>query len=320
MKNENKIYKMTLVTIAVIVFLEGYIYRAEVLNLFYPEHTVKVSVPNTGDKNTMIKNDTEMNSGNAASKGSSDSVKSGIIDSGNTNNVSGNDTANTNPGNVDVNTDANPQNVPAIVPKPSDSAVPLNKLIENVPFTSQAPLGDWKDPKEQHGCEEASLIMSAYWIKGQDLSLQIALNEIVALSDFESKIHGNSYDTSIADTMKLFQDYYGYKNVSVKYNISVQDIKNEIAKGNLVITPMNGIKLNNPHYTAPGPLLHQLVVIGYDDTKQEFVTNDPGTRYGKSYKYKYDVFISAVRDYKTGVDLPVTTDVKAMMVVEKKQG
>lgn len=199
-----------------------------------------------------------------------------------------------------------------------NKALPRTELILGVPFASQAPFGDWADPRQQHGCEEASLLMAHYWILGKPLPTQTALEEIFAMSEFEDKNYGGAYDLSIADTLKFWREYFGYKKSFVKYNISMEDIKKEIAKGNPTITPMDGTKLNNPHYTAPGPERHELVVIGYDDNKQEFITHDPGTRYGENYHYNYDIFMNAIRDYKTGFDEPVDIIMKAMLVIEKE--
>lgn len=199
-----------------------------------------------------------------------------------------------------------------LAPEP---VLPQSKIIGNVPFTSQAPFGDWADPKQQHGCEEASLVMAHYFLTGEKLTPEIALQEITAMSDFEMEHYGHFHDTSVADTLKIFKEYYGHENAFVKYDITLEDIKTEIAKGNLVIVPTNGVKLKNPNYTAPGPLLHELVITGYDDNAQEFITNDPGTRKGKSYRYDYTVFMNAIRDYKTGFDEPIEEERKAMIVV-----
>jgi hypothetical protein len=193
-------------------------------------------------------------------------------------------------------------------------------LIEGVPFTSQAPFGNWSDPKEQHGCEEASLIMAAYWIKGKELTPETALKEISVMSDFEQEKYGNYYDTSAADTLQLFKDYYDYTKADARYGVGLEEMKIELAKGNILVAPMDGRRLKNPHYTAPGPERHQLVVIGYDDAAKEFVTNDPGTKFGKAYRYDYDVFMEAMRDYPTGFEIPISGAVKAMIVIAKDQG
>ena len=78
---------------------------------------------------------------------------------------------------------------------------------------------------------------------------------------------------------------------------------------------MNGQKLGNPFFTAPGPERHMLVVIGYDPEKLEFITNDPGTRQGEAYRYPVNVLWLAIRDYPTGDHEPITEVVKKMIVI-----
>jgi len=200
---------------------------------------------------------------------------------------------------------------------PEDANISEASTIKGVPFSSQSPFGDWEDPRQQHGCEEASLLMAHYWILGEGLSKDKALSEIVAMSEFEDENFGGAYDLSISDTLKLWNEYFDHKNAFTKYDITLEDIKKEIAGGNLVIVPIDGVKLGNPHYTAPGPEFHEMVVIGYDDEVGEFITHDPGTRFGANYRYDYNVFMNSIRDYKTGFNEPVDEVVRAMLVIER---
>src|SRR3989338_699022 len=201
--------------------------------------------------------------------------------------------------------------------EPSD-APPENLtyvFIENVPFTSQAPFGDWKDPRQQDGCEEASVLMAMRWVKGESLTKEQALEEILAMSKFEEDKYGDYHDTSSEDTVKrLFNDYYSYDKVKTVFDIKIEDIKKELAAGHLVIVPADGQKLGNPNFTGAGPERHKLVIRGYDDKKSQFITNDPGTRKGEKYRYDYDVLINAVRDYLTGYKVPIVGERKAMIV------
>lgn len=204
-----------------------------------------------------------------------------------------------------------------VVPAKILEDTPVSIAALPVPFTSQAPSAKWSDDTFQNGCEEASLIMVAYWISGKSLTKEIAEKEIVALSTYERKSLGHAVDTSAADTAKLFYEQYGTGEADVRYDISVADIREALAEGAAVIVPTNGQKLGNPNFKHPGPLTHMLVVIGYDATKQEFITNDPGTRLGKGYRYDEKVLLGAIRDYPTGKHLPITTDRTAMIVVWK---
>src|SRR3989344_252942 len=193
-------------------------------------------------------------------------------------------------------------------PAPSSTTTPKPYVLLDVPFTSQAPSGQWSDLRFQDGCEEASLIMAMRWIRHSPITAEDAESEIIAMSSFEERTYGPEiYDRSAKDTAQLMRDYYKYKNVSVKNDVLVKDIVSELAQGNLVIVPVDGQKLKNPYYTAPGPVMHMLVVIGYDTAKRQLITNDPGTRHGKQYRYDMALFESAMRDYPTGFHEPITS-------------
>lgn len=188
----------------------------------------------------------------------------------------------------------------------------------NVPFSSQAPFANWSDQRFEDGCEEASVIMAMAWVNSETITPQYVNEEIISISDYEVKNYGEYNDTSAEDTAaRIFKGYFSYGKVSVRNGIGGNDIKSELAKGNLVIVPMNGQKLNNPYYNPPGPIEHMLVVVGYDATTKEFITNDPGTRHGEGYRYAEDIFEKALQDYPTGNHLPIT-EIKAAMIVVAK--
>jgi len=191
-----------------------------------------------------------------------------------------------------------------------------NNILLDVPFTSQAPFGNWRDAKEQNGCEETSALMAVYWARQKKLTPIIALKEIIAISDYEQKTYNNYYDTSAADTVKrIFNGYFNFKNATVKVPMSADDIISELKNGNLVIAPANGRKLGNPYYTQPGPLEHNLVIKGYDFNTDEFITNDAGTRRGNGLRYKKQVLWQALRDYPTGNKEPIKQIKKTMIVI-----
>jgi hypothetical protein len=193
------------------------------------------------------------------------------------------------------------------------------KKVLPIPFTSQAPFGDWADMRQEAGCEEASLLMVIHWITGNKLTADIVLKEILAMSAYETKNFGEYRDTSLADTLKLFNEYFGYNNASVKYDITVNDIKNAIDNNEAVIVPVNGQILDNPYFTPPGPPIHQLVIIGYDDASKEFITNEPGTRHGANFRYSYSNMLSAIGDYLTGFHESIAVRRKGMLVISQNQ-
>lgn len=187
--------------------------------------------------------------------------------------------------------------IKSTVSTPSDIVRPKPRTV---PFTAQAPFGDWQDPRQQDGCEEASMVMAWHWLNGTSFTKSQALEEILALSKFEEKTIGEWRSTNAADTAKIFKEFYRYDNLQVRYDISVDDIKAALAEGNLVLVPTDGRRLGNPYYRSPGPPEHMLVIFDYDQKTDEFITNDPGTRRGQNYRYKSAVVMQAIVDYPTG--------------------
>ena len=209
------------------------------------------------------------------------------------------------------------ENEPVIPVSEPIIEAPKGSLIEDVPFTVQAPFGEWDDPVFQNGCEEASLVMAAYWLFGKPLSKESAKQEIVALAGFEDAWLGHSIDTSAEDTLKLFQEYYDITAGEVRTDIVLADIVEALASGSIVIVPADGRKLRNPYFTQPGPTRHMLVIIGYDAETKEFITNDPGTKHGEGYRYPEKTLFEAILNYPTGDHLPMEAIRKVMIVIRK---
>lgn len=210
---------------------------------------------------------------------------------------------------------------PTLTLTPIVSLTPVYRskvLIENVPFTSQAPLAEWKDPRFQDGCEEAAVLIAVFWAKGLTLDKTKAHEEILAESLYQSEKYQEFRDTSARDTAnRLILGYFNFNKFEVRDDISLEDIKTEIRKGNLVIVPTNGQILNNPHFTPPGPERHNIVVRGFDDTKGEIITNDPGIKEGELYRYPEQLFYDAIRDYPTGYHQPINGINKVMIIIKK---
>ena len=170
-----------------------------------------------------------------------------------------------------------------------------------VPFTPQAPFGEWHDERQQEGCEEASALMAVKWARNETISFSDARDVIVDISDWEIELYGQCIDTSASDTLKrILNEYFNFYDAELAVDINKQFMIDELREGNILIIPSNGRKLLNPNFTPPGPLIHMLVVKGYDEENQEFITNDPGTRRGESYRYDEDVLFGAISDYITG--------------------
>lgn len=202
----------------------------------------------------------------------------------------------------------------SILPSLDDAGVYLK-----VPFTSQAPLGKWQDSRQQDGCEEAGVLMAIAWARGGlDLSPAAAEQAIIDLADWEHTTYGEHRDVYIKEVAeRLFNDYFQYDRVKVMEIKNVEDLIAALRLNQLILAPTNGQILNNPHFTAPGPERHLLVITGYDAEKDEFITNDPGTRYGANYRYPSARLLKAIRNYPTGYHLPIIGEEKMILLVEK---
>ncbi|KKR20856.1 MAG: hypothetical protein UT50_C0015G0009 [Candidatus Moranbacteria bacterium GW2011_GWA2_39_41] len=197
-----------------------------------------------------------------------------------------------------------------------------NTILLDVPFIVQAPFGNWSNPIFQNACEEASIAMAMSWVKGvKTVSAFAARKQILDIADFEDANFGYNTDTNVYDVAKIFQRYFQYQAVAIKEGIVVDDIKQALQNGQLIIVPAFGQALNNPNYTTPGPVEHMLVVVGYDPVTHEFITNDPGTRKGGGYRYGEELFFNAIWSYPSGpasVSIPIGVRKKAMLVVTKQ--
>lgn len=178
-----------------------------------------------------------------------------------------------------------------------------------VPFTPQAPFADWSLPYKE-ACEESSLIMVNYFLKNQGLTQTLADREILNLVEYQKQKFGYFEDTDAETTARIMRDYYGHKGAKAVYEITIDDIKKELAKGRPVIVPAAGRLLGNPFYTFPGPLYHMLAIKGY--TEENFITNDPGTKRGKDFLYPFERLYGAIHDWNNG---DIYNGRKAMIVV-----
>ncbi len=187
-----------------------------------------------------------------------------------------------------------------------------DKISISVPFTSQAPFANW-DELHEEACEEASLVMLKYYLGKKSLTPEITEGEIQRMVDFEIKNYGDYRDSNAEEIVKLAEDFYGIRNLKVIYDFQKEDLKKYLVRGEPIIVPAAGRLLGNPNFTAPGPLYHNLVLIGYSGNT--IITNDPGTRKGQGYTYNIDVLYNAIHDFP-GKPENITQGRKAMIVLE----
>lgn len=199
-----------------------------------------------------------------------------------------------------------------------EKPLPTSKKLE-VPFIPQAPFKDWSEPW-QNACEEAALLTLHHYIRGNKaVSNEQVKQEILDMIDWQLGYFGSHKDLDMSEVAIMAEKYLGYKDVEVTYAIEIEDIKREIANNNPVLIPVAGRILENPNFTPPGPIYHNVVAVGY--TEDMIITNDPGTRLGADFEYAYNNFYDSIHDFLAGVEKNDSGKMlegrKAMIVIRK---
>lgn len=212
--------------------------------------------------------------------------------------------------------------------------IPL-RFSNSVPFTSQAPYAKW-DNLHDEACEEASIIMAHYYLADkEEIPMREAEDAIQEMVEFQMGYFGSHKDLNADEMVDLAEEFYKEKyqvidllqnvpeetedeadSLDFIYKEKIDYLKSELAKGNIFIIPAAGQELRNPYFRGEGPLYHALVITGYDDSAQEFITNDPGTRRGEKYRYSYEILWSAIHDFP-GKKTEILTGDKKVILVEK---
>ncbi|MDP2918304.1 MAG: C39 family peptidase [bacterium] len=200
--------------------------------------------------------------------------------------------------------------LPSSPSPPNQEGLPSEVLL-SVPFGSQSPYAIW-DERDEESCEEASIAMVHYFWQKKKLTRAAMRQELDKLIAFQVKYYGDYIDSDSAGIARIAREYYGYEKAEARYDITVEDLKKELAAGNPVIIPAAGRLLGNPNFTGAGPLYHVLVLIGYNS--KGFIANDPGTRRGEKYFYSYGVLYNSIHDFP-GSKEKILEGRKAMVVV-----
>ena len=194
-----------------------------------------------------------------------------------------------------------PTRPPAPAPTPTPPVDLVLPSVVNWPvaFASQAPFGNW-DALHEESCEEAAMIMAVKYFKKLPLSPHIMEQEILDLVKWETD-KGYQVDVNAHETVNILKVYFDQPAIIIS-DISVVNIKKQLDEGKLILVPAAGRLLGNPNFTGLGPIYHMLVIRGYDNNTGEFITNDPGTRKGEGYRYRYQTLINAIHDWNHDYD------------------
>ncbi len=199
------------------------------------------------------------------------------------------------------------------------AATHADSIFHTVPFVAQAPLAEWSDARQQEGCEEASVMMAMAWVNSEgEFDSAQAREQIITMSNWQKSEFGYFEDTSAHDTAtRLFNRYFNYENVRVRYDVTPTDVHAALKEGKVVVLMINGKKINHNYYVPPGPDRHAIVVHGFDATTGEFLTHDPGTQFGANHRMTATEMDYMMRDYTSGVYAPIVGERTAMIVVSK---
>ncbi len=197
-----------------------------------------------------------------------------------------------------------------------DPGLPASVLLP-VPFAPQAPFADWSPPFDE-ACEEASLLLAEFALRGEPLSKERMAEEIRRMVAWEEG-HGYPIDVTIAELAEIARAYFGRSaTVYGGKSVTIDTLKDLLAAGHPVIVPAAGQRLGNPYFSGEGPPYHMLVLRGYEEggffSGEQFITNDPGTKRGEEYRYDADVLLAAIHDW-TGAKETIESGRRAVLVI-----
>lgn len=193
-------------------------------------------------------------------------------------------------------TDHSAPPLPSLTPTtPTPTPLPKEHLIKT-PFVPQAPEGNWNQPW-QDACEEAALLIPHYYYQNQTPNTSQIKQDILALIDYQHQQDWGK-DINLDQMAQIGQDYLGYQ-AQILNDPSLDDIKHFLLQNIPVIIPANGKILfqENRHFNNQGPYYHNLVILGFNDSKNQFTVHDVGTRHGAYFKYSYSLLMASIHDF-----------------------
>jgi len=183
------------------------------------------------------------------------------------------------------------------VPPPAQAEELPQTVNLPVPFTSQAPEGNWEQPW-QDACEEAAILMLDAYYKKYNLSPLFAKDELQKMVDWQTE-RNLGYSIPLIDLSRVAQWYMGNSfSFAILEQPTIERIQESVANGNPVLVVAYGKALDNPNFTGNGPEYHVLIIRGY--TPEGFITNDPGTRNGEGFFYTYENLMGSIHDWNGG--------------------
>lgn len=169
-------------------------------------------------------------------------------------------------------------------------------ILLAVPFTTQAPLGNWA--QHQESCEAANLTqLWFYW----NHSAAVVIDPRTADS-FISMIDAWKPQPDLNDTLlgQMAQEHWGYAYTLLPNDPNV--IAEQLSAGRPLLAEVRTHGLGNGHYPgyyshyeqAGWSVPHFVTIIGYDSTGVWL--NDPGISRGRGYHISYAQLTHAIAD------------------------
>jgi len=211
-----------------------------------------------------------------------------------------------------------------------ENSIPQFFKLE-VPFTPQAPYGNWSNPWQEF-CEEAVILMLTKYYKSPLPPAIIPKDEasglLLYIMSQEEKLLGYHENTGAEDIAKILTSVFILEAKVISADLpaeasaqagggeetGIEKIKDEILRYRPIIIPVTGKLLKNPYFNKGGPFYHTVLVIGYDDSDNTFIVHEPGTRFGQEYKYDQQKLFNAIADWSQEEQKVI--DRKMMVVIE----
>jgi len=172
--------------------------------------------------------------------------------------------------------------------------LPSLAAILRISFYSQAPFGHWVEPYA-NACEETSILMVDSFYNKKNYDTKQANEQILKIVKIKNKFFGESLDESAQKIVDYINNFTNFEAFT-KNNPTIEEIKKELDANRPIILPTFAKLLKNKYYNTANLDYHVLVISGYDNEKNEFVTQDPGTRHGANLRYPISMIMSAMRD------------------------
>jgi len=204
-----------------------------------------------------------------------------------------------------------PAPTPTVAPTPAPTPTPLppSVLIANVPYTVQAPNGQWDAAHEEY-CEAAAVTMVGLYYQGTTFPGNVipaatANADMAQVAGWERQTWPNQLNLSLQQIAQDGAHFYGLTASVVPLDLNA--IQGYLANGQPVIIPVMthggpGGTMINAHYGSDD-VYHVIVLVGYNAAQGIVYTNDAGISQGQDLAYAWTTLEAAVESMtRTPVD------------------